>query len=136
MFFNIVRALSEFGIGYLSDYWDRKKLLAVFGFGFFAITSFGFMVTSTNLFVLLILFACAGISIGTVKALEKAHAATLLPEHLRGIGLGSLQAVDGIGDLISSALVGVLWTMSSPVVGLGYAAGMSVLAMGLLLVRK
>ena len=101
-FFNIIRAMSEFGMGTLSDYVDRKMLLAVFGFGFFGITALGFMVQTTNLWFWLICFGCAGASAGTVKALEKAHAAYILPESVRGAGLGLLQSVDGVGDLLSA----------------------------------
>lgn len=133
IFFNLIRACSEFGIGALSDYVNRKKLLAFFGFGFFGITAIGFMAYTTSLWFWLIFFGCAGVSAGTVKALEKAHAAYILPENVRGIGLGLLQSVDGIGDLLSSIVVGALWSTISPFVGLMYAAILSFIAMFLLL---
>jgi MFS family permease len=132
-FFNIIRALSEFGIGTLSDYVNRKKLLAIFGFGFFGITALGFMVNTTSLWFWLLFFGCAGLSAGTVKALEKAHAAYILPEHVRGIGMGILQSVDGVGDLLSSIIVGGLWSMVSPAAGFVYAAVLSFVSMVLLL---
>ncbi len=135
-FFNIMRAFGEFGMGYLSDFKSRPLLLATFGFGLFGVGSLGLMTTSENLAVWLLLCACIGVSVGTVKALEKAHAATLLPEDIRGTGMGVLQALDGVGDLISSSLVGMLWSFYSPAVGLGYAAVMSGLAMGMMLIRR
>ena len=135
-FFNIIRALSEFGMGTLSDYVDRKKLLAVFGFGFFGITALGFMVNTTSLWFWLIFFGCAGLSAGTVKALEKAHAAYILPESVRGTGMGILQSVDGVGDLLSSVIVGILWSTIAPGAGLIYAAVLSFVAMVLLLRRS
>ena len=131
-FFNIVRACSEFGIGTLSDYVDRKKLLAIFGFGTFGITAIGFMAQTTLVWYWLIFFGCAGLSAGTVKALEKAHAAYILPEDVRGTGMGLLQSVDGVGDLVSSIIVGALWSAVSPAAGLIYAAALSFVAMGLL----
>lgn len=135
-FFNIIRAMSEFGMGTLSDYVNRKLLLAVFGFGFFGITAVGFMMQTTCLWVWLIFFGCAGLSAGTVKALEKAHAAYILPQAIRGTGLGILQSLDGIGDLVSSMVVGMLWSLISPVAGLMYAAAMSFIAMILLVLKK
>src|SRR3990172_9453948 len=135
-FFNIIRALSEFGMGTLSDYVNRKALLAVFGFGFFGITTLGFMVQTMHLWVWLIFFGCAGLSAGTVKALEKAHAAYILPEHIRGTGLGLLQSVDGVGDLLSSMVVVFLWMAVAPITGLMYAAILSFTAMVLLLFKK
>lgn len=131
--FNAVRGLSEMGMGTLSDYVNRKNLLAVFGIGFFGITCIGFMSSSENLLFWSCLFACAGFSAGTVKALEKAHAATLLPENVRGVGMGVLQTIDGVGDLISSLIVGGIWTLTSPMIGFMYAALLSFIAMGILL---
>ena len=133
VFFNIIRACAEFGMGTLSDYIDRKKLLAIFGFGFFGITALGFMVHTISLWVWLIFFGCAGLSAGTVKALEKAHAAYILPESVRGMGMGLLQSVDGVGDLLSSLIVGTLWSTIAPGAGLMYAAVLSFVAMILLL---
>jgi len=135
-FFNIVRAFSEFGMGTLSDYVNRKMLLAIFGFGFFGITAVGFMVQTTQLWFWLLLFGCAGLSAGTVKALEKAHAAYILPESVRGTGMGLLQSVDGVGDMCSSVIVGGLWTAVSPFSGLVYAAVLSFVAMVFLIVKK
>lgn len=134
--FNVIRGISEFGIGSLSDYVNRKNLLAIFGFGFFGITGLGFMINSTQLTVWFLFFAIAGISAGTVKALEKAHAATLLPENVRGTGMGVLQTCDGIGDLISSLIVGGLWTFAGPNVGFIYAAVLSFISMLILLIKK
>ena len=135
-FFNIIRAVSEFGMGTLSDYVNRKMLLAVFGFGAFGITAVGFMVQTTNLWFWMLFFGCAGLSAGTVKALEKAHAAFILPESIRGTGLGLLQSVDGVGDLLSSVIVGGLWTIFSPFIGLFYAFALSLIAMICLIVKK
>ena len=42
-------------------------------------------------------------------------AGDLLPTHLRGTGYGVLAMVNGVGDLISSFAVGLLWTKVSPI---------------------
>ncbi|MDW7984008.1 MAG: MFS transporter, partial [Acidobacteriota bacterium] len=41
---------------------------------------------------------------------------------LRGTGFGALGAANGIGDLLSSLLVGGLWSAFGPAVGFGFAA--------------
>jgi len=135
-FFNIVRAISEFGVGTLSDYVNRRMLLAILGFGAFGITALGFMLSTTSILFWLLCFGCAGLSAGTVKVLEKAYVSYMLPDHLRGVGLGVLQSVDGIGDLLSSVIVGLLWSWGSPIIGLTYAAVLSFMAMILLIVKK
>jgi MFS family permease len=132
-FFNIIRALSEFGIGMLSDYIDKRTLLAVAGFGVFGITSCLSMFSTSSLLFWLVVVTCTGLSVGAVKVIEKSYASLLLPVHIRGTGLGLLQTVDGIGDLISSLIVGVLWSIYSPVAALLYAAVMSFVAMILFL---
>ncbi|MDE2313985.1 MAG: MFS transporter, partial [Elusimicrobia bacterium] len=57
-------------------------------------------------------FGFCGLYAGTWETLESAAAARLLPEELRGAGFGALAAVNGAGDLVSSAAVGVLWAFS------------------------
>jgi MFS family permease len=136
VFFNIIRSMSEFSIGSLSDFINREKLLAILGFGAFGVTSLCFMVETTQALFWFLFFAIAGLSTGTVKALEKAHAATLLPENIRGTGLGILQAIDGVGDFASSAIVGALWSWWSPIAGFAYAALLSFAAMIVFLLKK
>jgi fluoride ion exporter CrcB/FEX len=57
-----------------------------------------------------------------VDALEGAYAAELLPAPVRGTGYGVLSTVNGVGDFVSSVLVGVLWSRVSASAGFGYAA--------------
>lgn len=135
-FFNLIRGISEFGIGTLSDFTNRKNLLAIFGFGAFGITSIGFMIQTTQIWFWFLIFALAGLSAGTVKSLEKSHAATLLPELIRGTGMGVLQSIDGVGDLISSVVVGGLWSIFSPFIGILYAVILSFIAMFMLILKK
>jgi hypothetical protein len=87
-----------------------------------------------SVLLLAVLFALAGVFIAFQEALEGALAADLVPnESLRGTAFGVLGAVNGVGDLASSAVVGLLGTIS-PVLGFGYAAVL-MLAGALLLYR-
>jgi MFS family permease len=72
--------------------------------------------------VLLVGFALAGIGIGFAETAESTVVAQLLPDHLRGNGFGVLGLVQSLGDLGSSAVVGVLWSLVSPQLAFGYAA--------------
>jgi MFS family permease len=96
--------------------------------------SLGFMITSTNIFYFVFLFVLSGISAAAYTALEKAYAADLLPSNIRGTGYGALQTVDGIGDFVSSFIVGTLWVAISSSVAFLYGAILSFLAAFLLLV--
>ncbi|MBI3949481.1 MAG: hypothetical protein HY314_03395 [Acidobacteria bacterium] len=54
--------------------------------------------------------------------MEPTATAELLPEDLRGTGFGVLGAANGVGDFLSSALVGGLWTVFGAATGFGAAA--------------
>jgi len=71
---------------------------------------------------LMFVFFAGGLYIAIEDALERAFAAELLPEDLRGTGYGALATVNGLGDFVSSTLVGILWTAISPATGFGFAA--------------
>jgi len=57
-------------------------------------------------------FGLSGVYMGFWETVEGSAAAELLPSDVRGVGFGVLATVNGIGDLFSSILVGVLWTVA------------------------
>jgi len=71
--------------------------------------------------LLLVLFCLAGAGIGLAEAAEATMVASLLPDRLRGSGFGLLGGLQSAGDLLSSAVVGVLYAALSPAVGFAYA---------------
>jgi MFS family permease len=131
---NIAQAIADYSIGSLSDRIGKKIPLAIFGFFLFGIMSLGFMITSINIFYFVFLFVLSGISAAAYTALEKAYAADLLPLNIRGTGYGVLQTIDGIGDFVSSFIVGTLWVAISSFVAFLYGAILSFLAAFLLLI--
>ena len=68
------------------------------------------------------MFGLAGFSIAVTDALEGAMTADLVTEPVRGTAYGVLGAVNGVGDLVASVAVGILWTAFSPVIAFAYAA--------------
>lgn len=134
-FFNTIRAIGEYAVGWLSDQYDRKKLLAFFGMFLFGVSSLLMSLAQAKP-LLLFIFFLGGLSIGSFSALEKAYAADLLPEEIRGMGYGVLQAVRGVGGFISSFVVGLLWVSFSPTVGFLYAALISFVSVFFLIFLK
>jgi MFS family permease len=132
---NIARAVAEFVVGYLSDFVGRIVLLGILGFGLFGLCSVALLLPA-SFKLLTLIFIGAGVSAATVGALERAVAADLLPPDSRATGYGLLQTVDGIGDLVSSIVVGTLWTAVAPAAGFIYAAVLSGLAMLLLFLLR
>ena len=72
--------------------------------------------------MLLVGFAAAGVGIGFAETAETTLVARLLPDELRGNGFGVLGLLQALGDLASTAMVGILWTAVAPAVGFLYAA--------------
>jgi MFS family permease len=135
-FHNISYAAFSFPIGVLADKIGKRALLSI-GYFLTGVVSLGFILNVASLSYLVPLFLIAGIAIAITDALERAIAADLLPENLRGTGYGTLATVNGIGDFASSAVVGLLWTSVSPLAGFGYGAVMTIIgASSLIAIRK
>jgi len=131
-------AAAAFPAGALADRMDKRKLLAV-GYIMGAVTGLGvaalFVARVASLPMLTIVFAWAGIYIGVEKPIEAALTADLVPSQSRGAAYGLLGSVNGVGDLVASALAGMLWTHVSPQVAF-CTAGALMLSGALILMTR
>lgn len=134
--YNCLRAIAELGMGSLSDYTSRKWLLAVCGYGLFAVSSALVSVVDQSFGWWGLIFFCAGVSNGTVTSLEKSYAAQLLPDYQRGSGFGLLAACKGGAQLVSSILVGFIWNWWSAAAAFVFATLISLFATLLLLLHR
>ncbi len=119
-FYNIVSAAASYPAGALGDRIGKRNLLAL-GYLTGAISYAGFIFEPPTIPILVLLFGLAGIHGAMQASLEKSMAAELLPPKVRGSGFGVLATANGIGDLVSSIAVGVLWSSVSPNAGFFYA---------------
>ncbi len=121
---NTAYAMSPFPSGVMSDRVGRRTLLSA-GYLLGAVVSvmLGLMLTHRRQGwgLLAVVFALAGLMWGIKETLEDALVADLAEIELRGTAYGVLGTVNGIGDLVSSVMVGALWTVH-PLWGFGYAA--------------
>ena len=103
---------------------DRRGMTRVFAVGVaaFALAYSLFAVNTTSILLLGVAFAIAGVGIGLVETAEHAAVATFAADEIRGSAFGFLAAVQSFGNLIASAVVGVLYTAASPSIAFGYAA--------------
>jgi MFS family permease len=124
---NITYAAASFPIGALSDRFARQTLLAL-GYLAAVLTTAGFMLAFllgwTSPAYLCALFVLAGVFIAAEDTLEGAITADHINTQTRGIGMGVLGTVNGIGDFGASVMVGLLWTLVSPAAGFGAAAAL------------
>jgi MFS family permease len=134
---NAVSALAAFPLGALTDSLGRKPVL-VAGYLLAALTTLGFALLPATPAALMLLFFGSGVYIACEEVAEKACAAELLPIAVKGTGMGVLAATNGVGDFVSSALVGGLWSAfpGTPAIGFAIAAALQlsggvVLAAGL-----
>lgn len=131
---NAANSLFAYPAGALADRVGRRRVL-VAGIALFAAASAGFISGSDSIPVLALLFVAVGASTAFVETAEGAYASELIHESIRGRGFGLLGLVDGIGDLVSSVVVGVLFTVAAPAWGFVYAAALSALGAALLVRR-
>jgi len=127
---NIVYAAAAYPIGWLADRQRKAPLLSA---GYFCgattagLAALMFLTGSSSLAAWTGIFAIAGIFAAAQDTLEKAIPPDITDAGIRGTAYGTLGAVNGAGDLISSALVGTLWTLVSPEAAFACAAGLMLL---------
>lgn len=133
---NIVYAVTPFPVGRLSDRIGRRGLLAA-GYAVGAAMAIAAGIVFAHgisaIGVLAGVFALAGFVAGIEDTLEGATTADFAPPEVRGTAFGVLGLVNGVGDLLSSLIVGALW-LANPMLGFGYAGLM--MAAGAFLVGR
>ncbi|MFI5265172.1 MAG: MFS transporter [Candidatus Levyibacteriota bacterium] len=123
--YNLVAALSSYPAGSLSDKLGRKNIL-LFAFFVFLLVYVGFAV-SKNIVLIGALFMLYGVYQGVFRAVGKALATDLSPQHVRASGIGWYSATVGLSGLAASIIAGQLWDkVSHPAVFL-YGAAFSFL---------
>jgi MFS family permease len=131
-FHNVVNSAASYPAGALGDRLGKRGLLAA-GYLVAGAAYAGFIFERPTLPALAVLFALAGVHGGFQASLEKSVAAELLPRANRGSGFGVLAATNGLGDVVSSIVVGALWSAVSAAAGFTYAAVFTAMGAGLIL---
>ena len=117
---NVLYAGFAFVAGWLADHFNKRALLAG-GYALAAVTGLLLVFAPMNLPVLALVFVLAGIFVATEEALEDSLAAELVDKEYHGMGFGVLATVNGVGDFLSSLIVGVLWTAFGTPVAFAYS---------------
>ncbi|MGO9200588.1 MAG: MFS transporter [Limisphaerales bacterium] len=110
--------------GWLGDRFPKNRLLAL-GYLMSALMSFGIMFLPANVAVLALIFILGGTNVALEETMEDSLCAELTEESQHGMAFGVLATVNGIGDFLSSIIVGVLWTGFGTTVAFGYSAALS-----------
>jgi hypothetical protein len=122
-----VYALASYPLGALSDRYRRPMRLLAGGYLVGAVTALGtavaFAASIEQPAWFAALFFLSGVLAAAQDTLEGVATAELADASFRATSFGLLGAVNGTGDLIASAGVGLIWTLVSPTAAFG-AAGL------------
>ena len=75
-----------------------------------------------NVWTLGFVFVLSGIYVAIEETLEDSFCAELVGEEHHGMAFGTLATVNGVGDFLSSVVVGALWTWAGTTAAFGYSA--------------
>lgn len=119
---NVVYALVSYPIGALSDrfHFSRTRYLAV-GYAVAVATFIGFAIAVPSVWFFAGCFALAGVFIAWEDTMEGVAVRDYVHESVAGTAYGLLGVVNGVGDFVSSLVVGVLWTGLGAPWGFAYA---------------
>lgn len=129
LFYCLYNAVGVFGAfvgGYLSDRIGHIRALSV-AYLIGGLTSAVMATGSLHLLIIGTVFALSGLYMGAQEAIEKAAVARLLPVESRTWGFGLLATVNGVGDMVSSSMVGFLWDRYGAHVAFGSSGALMIL---------
>lgn len=125
--YNVAATIASLPAGRLSDRWGAIGVLTI-GVLFFLVAYLGFAVAVPNVLILAGSFVIAGLAIGCIETSEHASVAALAPVNLRGSAFGLLATVQSFGNIVASAIAGLLWTVFSPSIAFIYLATWTLLS--------
>ncbi len=127
--YNVVYTVSCYVGGGLADRLPKRAVLAG-GYALALIPAVALAVPGASFTKFAVAFGVSGLYMGVWETVESSTAATYLPAEVRGLGFGVLATVNGVGDLLSSIVVGALWAVS-PVLAMSTVAATSLIGAGL-----
>lgn len=122
---NAVQVVLSLPIGVLADRVGHTRvLIAGYAVGMLtaSLTALAFWYHIETVSVLVAIFLTAGLYVAIQDALESTVTAQLVEPTTLAISYGALGTVNGTAKLVSSSMVGLLWTTVSPVASFGVAA--------------
>jgi len=118
---NIYYAGFAYVAGGLADRFKKQFVLA-FGYALAAVMALLIVAAPMTIWLLGIIFILSGMYVAIGETLEDSFCAELVGEEQHGMAFGVLATVNGVGDFLSSIIVGALWTAAGTSVAFGYSA--------------
>jgi len=130
---NVFYAGFAFIAGWLADHFPKHLVLAA-GYALASLMALAIIFLPLTLWTLAGIFVVGGVYVAIEETLEDSFCAELVGEEHHGMAFGTLATVNGVGDFLSSIVVGALWSWAGTSVAFTYSALM--FALGSLLVLK
>jgi len=118
---NVFYAGFAFIAGWLADRFPKNLVLAT-GYALAAVMALGIIFLPITVWTLGAIFTLGGVYVAIEETLEDSFCAALVGEEHHGMAFGTLATVNGVGDFLSSIIVGALWTVFGTQVAFGYSA--------------
>jgi MFS family permease len=118
---NVFYATFSLVAGWLADRFSKHQVLAG-GYLLGAVMAVGIVVMPFTVWTLGLVFVSGGIYVAVEETLEDSFCAELVDESHHGMAFGVLATVNGVGDFVSSLVVGGLWTAFGTSVAFGFSA--------------
>lgn len=120
---NVFYAGFSFVAGWLADRM-RKNLLLASGYALAGAMALAIIFLPVSLATFILIFIAGGIYVAIEETLEDSLCAELVEEAHHGMAFGVLATVNGVGDFVSSIVVGALWTAAGTTVAFSYSAAL------------
>jgi MFS family permease len=112
--------------GLLADHFPKNLLLSG-GYALAGVMALGIVFLPAGIGSLALVFMLGGVQVAIEETLEDSFCAELVEPALHGMAFGVLAALNGVGDFLSSSIVGLLWSTVGPTVAFGYSAALFVI---------
>ena len=118
--------------GWLADRFPKHAVLAT-GYALAAAMALAIIFLPLTAWTLGAVFIVGGVYVAIEETLEDSFCAELVGEEHHGMAFGTLTTVNGVGDFLSSVIVGALWTAFGTSVAFAYSAVLFMAGAGLVL---
>jgi len=118
---NVFYAGFAFIAGWLADRFPKNVVLAS-GYALAAAMALAIIFLPLTVWTLAAIFILGGVYVAMEETLEDSFCAELVGEEHHGMAFGTVATVNGVGDFLSSIIVGTLWTAFGTSVAFGYSA--------------
>lgn len=122
---NTVQVAASYPIGVIADRIGHMPTLVagyILGALTATLTALAFWFRGDSLFLLSAIFFLAGLYVAAQEALEPTVTAGMVSPETLTMSYGTLGMINGVTRFVSSAAVGVVWTIRSPALSFGLAA--------------